>query len=281
MKNDKNKYEIGKDKNIYIIREENDENKPKEEEEEIIYTEIIYDYDKYEKYPRKFYLRKEETPEKDENEKIIYLIKYNKLKRPIENEKIVYIILEEEENKDINKDINKDKVEDKNIDYLPISNDLKQIIKEKQLIYLIKSDKDKKNIDKNKKLYKLKDEIRKPNKSEEIIYEEIIYEYIKNKEYMQIIYLKTKEIIERAEDENIIYLIKYEKDKQNIEEKNIIFNVLDKEKDEEKIVEENIDEITKDKEKDKNIYFFYIFCIQCIFPKSFFLFINIHIIFFF
>ena len=158
------------------------------------------------------------------NEKLIYLIKYEN--QNIEEEEIIYIILEK-------------------IETISLF-EIEEIIKNRQVIYLLESDKDIRQIEKDKNIYITKDEIEDYIKPETTIYKEIQYSF-KYDNYKKYIYLESKEI--HKQKENIIYLIKYDKNKQNINEENLVYIIL---KDEMKVKEElalnELKEIIKNKQ---------------------------------
>ena len=196
LRSDKNRDEIEKNKSIYIIKDEVDKNVMTEE---VIYIEVIYEITKYKNYKKSVYLQAKKTKKtkKKGRKNITYLTKYDESNQNIEMEENIYIILEE----------------------LPL---VDEILRNKKVIYLLKSDKNKKDIEKDKKIYMIQEE--------EIIYIEIEYEITKYKYYKQTIYLKSKDISkEDIEDERITYLTKYNKNKQNIEENEIIYIILEEE----------------------------------------------------
>ena len=234
LKSDKSQKDIEKDKKIYMIQEE-----------EIIYIEIEYEITKYKYYKQTIYLKSKDI----EDDRIIYLIKYDKNKQNIEEDEIIYIILEEN-------------VVD---DDLPVD---KEILKNKKMIYLLRSDKSRKELEKDKNIYIIKDEIDKYATTEEIIYIEIIYEITKYKYYKKNLYLKAKGISKKDRDENITYLTKYDKNKQNINEEEYIYIILEEEsriksklpsindilKEKKTIYLLKSDKNKKNLEKNKNIY---------------------------
>jgi len=238
LRSDKNKDDIEKDKKIYMIRNEDEE---ESQYEEIIYTEIIYEITKYKNYKKKPYIKSKKYIE---NERITYLTKFDKNKQDIDEDENIYIVLEEGEES--------------------VDNELP--LKYKKKIYLSKSDKTKDEIEKNKNIYIIKDDVNKETE-EEIIYIEIIYDITKYKDYKQIPFIESKDISKALGEENITYLTKYNKNKQNIEENENIYIILEEEKANEKLP--SVTDIIKEKkeiyllksdkkkdeiEKDKNIY---------------------------
>ena len=209
LRSDKNKDDIEKDKMIYMIKNDDEEENLYEE---IIYTEIIYEITKFKKYKKIPYIKSKEDTE---NKRITYLTKYDKNNQNIDEDENIYIILEEGEES--------------------IDNELP--LRHKKRIYLSKSDKSKDEIEKNKNIYIIKDDVNE-GIEEEIIYIEITYEITKYKDYKQIPYIEAKDISKGSGEENITYLTKYDKNKQNIEEDENIYIILEDKKKDKIFIEE-------------------------------------------
>ena len=165
-------------------------------------------------------------------------------------------LLEEESNKNKNKKpiefIDDEDYEDEDMD-----ENCKKIIRKKKIVYLIKSDKKKNDIDKDKYIYIIdEDDESDKNKNkkkplEDIFYIETEYDDDLYKKYKKIIYLKSKsKKIPRNADKRMKYIIKYNKNKQNLEEEEIIYIILEEDDKKGRIKElpmEEIEEMIKNK----------------------------------